>query len=127
MNWYNMVKISQHFEWILPDDYSPDKDQVIVVNIDKFDNEWKNDPYYVSKNGEGMGNPIKYKVWEARYQQSGFVAKMPIVQMGDAGTGKPVIGFIDGRHRYAVYRDSGEKTIPIAVSKDQINLFKKFI
>jgi len=127
MNWYNMVKISQHFEWIFPNEYSPDEYQAIVVNIDKFDNEWKNDPYYVSRGGNKIVNPIKYEVWKARYQQKGFVAKMPVVKIGDAGIGKPVMGFIDGRHRYSVYRDNGEKTIPIIVPKDQIKQFQKFV
>ena len=54
MNWFknikfgfNKMKIAQNFNWITSDDYSPDSHQIITVNIDKFDQAWQKNPYYV--------------------------------------------------------------------------------
>ena len=39
--------------------------------------------------------------------------------------GKPIIKFEDGRHRYAIMRDMGLKSVPVAMDKDSIRIAQR--
>jgi len=116
MNWYTMIK-KAGVQWKTMD-YSPDSQEVVEVNIAKFDASWQNNPFYIAP--EEAGNPKKYEVWEQRYSE-GFHGEMPSAMIGDDN----VVGFLDGRHRYSVSRNNGDTTIPMIVPKEQADKFYK--
>lgn len=113
--------------WIEPDDYDPEIHIIVEIDIEKFDKQWKKNPFYVPSNQAAPTNLLKYSIWNKRHDKKGYKAEMSTVAVGDDGSGNQVVGFIDGRHRYATYRDKGKKTIPIMITIKTLATFQKML
>lgn len=95
-------------------------DKPVCVDTKKFDEAFKKTagsgfyikPYYlmIEAEKEHTDNVLEF-------MKSGMPIKLPEVVVRN-NNGKAEIGFQDGRHRYAIMRDLGFKTIPLAMSKE---------
>lgn len=92
-----------------------------LVNLDiaAFEKAWSKSSFYVGPQGSGgigkrYENVIKYISDNASFEASS-------VYINDEG----VVGFENGRHRYAAIRDAGNKTIPVAMDADSIERAKE--
>lgn len=100
-------------------------DVAVKVSVSKLDKAWKKDTSHVGKDGKGgIRDPGADK---SRYDKAkefvdkGGPVNMPRVNY-DAKKGKVV--FSDGRHRVAVIRDKGKKTIWVTVPRGQAKKVK---
>ena len=96
-----------------------DTDEVVDVNLAKFDQAWSQDIGYIGKGGVG-GIKDRYKEF-LKFLKQGHEIEMPEVSLSDNNI--PV--FTNGRHRTAVFRDLGFTEIPMAVPADQTERFIK--
>jgi len=106
-----------------PKYFDKDKYSIIKIDIDIFDDLWKKDPFYTDKNCRGLTNKEKYDFYLKRYLSKKEYEIEPPTVIFDS---TQLVGILDGRHRYSVYRDMGEKEIPIIALKDQLYLFDKY-
>jgi hypothetical protein len=113
--------------WAEPNDYDPEIHLIVEIDIEKFDKQWKKNPFYVPSNQVAPTNLLKYSIWNKRHDKKGYRAEMSTVAVGDDGSGNQVVGFVDGRHRYATYRDKGKRKIPMMIKKDNLDLFEKIL
>jgi len=91
----------------------------VWVSVDKLDKSWKLDPCYLSP--AVAKNAYRYRrfgEWIAC--RSGEVHMSHVHLDGDA------IGFTDGRHRFAWFRDHGVRFLPITTSPDEASEIKRF-
>ena len=95
-------------------------DKPVYVDAKKFDEAFKEtagsgfyiEPYFCMSEAE-KEHTDKIMV----FMKSGLPIKLPEVVVRN-NNGKAEIGFQDGRHRYAIMRDLGFKTIPLAMDKN---------
>lgn len=113
--------------WIKPDDFDTNKHIIVKVNIQQFDREWKKNPFYVPSNQAAPTNLLKYVIWKKRHNTQNYKAEMPTITTGDDGEGNVVVGFVDGRHRYATYRDMGKRIISMMIEIEKLELFSKML
>lgn len=86
--------------------------QVAVVDVAKLEEALKaSNPLHVGPNAEG-GSTSKYA------QIAAADKPVPLPVLGVLENGQP--GFEDGRHRFAVARDAGATTIPVAMDPDSV-------
>jgi len=123
-----MIKTAGNITWKEPSDFNQERDIVIDISVSKLDSIWRNNEYslYVGKYGTEYGNPQKYESLDKLFKSDdNIIVEMPRIAIGDDGFGKQMVGFIDGRHRFSVFRDHGGQIIPVVIPKKQFLLFKK--
>lgn len=99
-----------------------EKENVIVlVDPQKLDANWSQDKgLYIPPGGGGA------EIKGRREDFRNFLKKgVPIETSKVVLSKKGQVGFVDGRHRYSVFRDNGVKRIPISVPRGQAEKFKK--
>lgn len=98
---------------------------LVEVNTKDFDKLFKetDEAFYINKFGTG-GEEERYSKC-VDYLLSGQELTPSTVVVNEID-GKLRIGFIDGRHRYSVLRDMKIEKIPVAMSKDSIEIAKKY-
>jgi len=94
-------------------------DVVAEVDPQKFDAAWSKDKdFHVGPGGKGgIGNRyenVKRLITEGK--------KLPLPEVSIREDGQ--VGFVDGRHRFAVQRDMGHKKIHVAVDRESIQHIK---
>lgn len=108
--------------------------KVVIVDVAKFDQAWsqnssqylppggKGDNYIPIPNRERPGYNRYDRVGEEvpKFKQDGRGFNMSSVALRDKS---PV--FVDGRHRFAYFRDQGVKQLPISVPKHDAAKMKK--
>lgn len=111
------------YQFVIPD-RAKKYSQVVMVNVEKFDQEWgKDESFYISEAGS---NEISNR--RARFREflaTGEAIEMPEVSARPPHLGDSTVGFTNGRHRFAVLRDLGLKVIPMAVDKKSVPYFKE--
>lgn len=92
-------------------------DEIVWVDVDKFDPMFKKDTgFYVEPGGAGESNvPGRYESFE-QWVQKGEEIETPEVSILDDGRA----AFSNGRNRYAWLRDHGVKQIPVAMDAASI-------
>jgi len=113
--------------WVEPNDYDERIHVIVEIDIEKFDEHWKENPFYVPSNQSVPTNLLKYSIWKNRHNSTNYRAEMSTITLGDDGEENTVVGFVDGRHRYSTYRDQGNKTIPMMIKKDELSFFNSMI
>lgn len=97
------------------------KDVLVSVNVKKFDAAFAKDKYlYIGKGGSG-GIHDRYPAFK-KFLETKTPIEASEVSVRRDGT----VGFTNGRHRYAVMRDSGLKSIPVSMDKSSVKYAKKF-
>lgn len=92
------------------------------LSVKKVNDSWKNDKnYYIQPNGVG-GIGKRYNRFKEFLNSDPDVIYAPVVHIDEDGN----IHFDNGRHRFAVFRDIGYKTLPISISKQSIKNAQKF-
>jgi hypothetical protein len=126
-NWYKKINKQASIQFEPPNTFDPTTEEVITIDINKFDQEWSKNPFYISKDGTGA-NQGKYQYYQNKYDLDEIsTIEMPNIQIGDDGYGNKVVGFQEGRHRYAVMRDNGETHLQIVIPRSEINEFSTLI
>lgn len=108
-------------KFVLPERAASHGDKLVSIDIPKFDSVFKKDAgFYVSPTGEGemAGKREAF----TKFLKTGKPIEAPEVFV-DAQGG---VSFVNGRHRYAVLRDRGETTIPVAMSPEAEANARKF-
>jgi hypothetical protein len=100
-------------QFVLPKRAEAAGDQMVTVDIGKFDVGFAKDPQYIGKGKEDV--PGRRAGFEA-YEKTGKPIETPEVSVSPDGK----VTFINGRHRYAVLRDRGEGSMPMAMSEESI-------
>ncbi len=98
--------------------------EIVDVKTSAFEKlfESSNPSQYIGKPGH-IQVPKRYERLKELFASTQDIEAPEVyVQMEK---GLPIIKFDDGRHRYAVMRDMGLKTIPVAMDKDSIRIAKK--
>lgn len=105
-------------QWTQPMRAKNAGDKIVNVNVKAFDQGFAKDPLYLAHGEEGVKG--------RRQGVEDFIATGKPVEMAEAAV-RPdgAISFINGRHRYSVVRDRGEKTIPISMSPESADLARK--
>lgn len=97
-------------------------DVLVDVNVQAFDASWKRDTdFYVAPGGQG-GIGKRY----AGFGQFLITTKEAIESSEVYVDATGQVTFSNGRHRFAVLRDQGATTIPVAMSPDAILNARKF-
>lgn len=100
-------------------------DVMVDVDVDKFDRMWKKSDqhgdFYIGPGGSGAAIKGRYPrfVEFIKVNQS---YEVPEVHVGPDGR----IGFTNGRHRFSVLRDQGNKVLPMSMNPEAIENAKKF-
>lgn len=94
------------------------------MNIDKIEKSFSGDKdFYVSSNGaNSKQSTMKYNRFKEFLSTKPKHIDAPSLHIDDSGK----VQFENGRHRFAVFRDMGEKTIPVSLSKEARLNAKKF-
>ena len=95
------------------------QDQVVWIDVSKFDRDWRQDPYaYVGPGGQfGIVNALGNRYDQfGRWFDRGLPIEMPEVGIADRGG----VYFKNGRHRFAWMRDHGVHALPVAVSPEDV-------
>jgi hypothetical protein len=90
-------------------------DELVNIDIEKFDKNFASQPdWYVGPQGTGKGNI------PGRYERAGeFIKGNKQVNASEVSIdSEGKVSFIDGRHRYANFRDQGVKSLPMAMSRE---------
>ncbi|MDD4242816.1 MAG: hypothetical protein PHG08_00755 [Bacilli bacterium] len=92
--------------------------KIVHVNTEPFDKGFKKDVgFYIGKNGteNSIGNRYNgFKEFLAHPDNKDIeVSEVAVHKDGR-------VSFGNGRHRYAVMRDMGQKTIPVAMDKESL-------
>jgi hypothetical protein len=120
MRYTEIIKESPQFTLSRQSQRSGEK--MVNVDVQKIDQSWKKDhEFYIGPNGEnGIRN---------RYGNFGEFMKntKDAIEVSEIGVGENgQVYFTNGRHRFAYMRDSGAKTLPVAMNDESIELAKKF-
>jgi len=97
-------------------------DAVVWVDTNKFDQEWKKDEgFYIGLGGVASISNRYQRFGE--FLRTGQEIEMPQVSLRFNPSRRSQVGFINGRHRFAVLRDAGLKSIPVSISKKEADKF----
>lgn len=88
--------------------------KLVNVDIPALEKAWSKSSFYVGPSGEGGIGKRYENVLKHIQDNSAFEASS--VYIREDG----VVGFENGRHRYAAIRDAGNKTIPVAMDAESI-------
>jgi hypothetical protein len=93
----------------------------LVVDIAKVDASWREDVGFYLPPGEGLrwGEPRGFLDTLTRKRRP---VRMPCLILHPRGN----VGFVDGRHRFALFRDLGATSIPVRVDRCDLAGFKPF-
>lgn len=88
--------------------------RLVNVDIRAIEKMWSKSDFYVGPDGEGgigkrYANVLKYIQDNSSFEASSVYVKPD-----------GVVGFENGRHRYAAIRDAGNRTIPVAMDAESI-------
>ena len=95
----------------------------VLASVARMEPAWQaNKEMYVGKGGAGGigGRYDRFGAWMAGRKEP---VEMPRVGLGY--NDPSMVGFGNGRHRWAWLRDNGETAIPVVVDKEQAEEFKK--
>lgn len=98
--------------------------ELVVLDAEKVEELFKNDGSYYIKPGAPNGIDRRYD-GVIEYLKTGQDIDASTIHIRD-DNGKPALGFIDGRHRFCVYRDMGMPRIPFAMDSESVSVAKKF-
>lgn len=93
-------------------------DKLVMVNVEKFDEAWQRSDrgtagFYIGRGGTGSSIGDRYD----RFHE--FAKSAPSMEASDVHVDENGrIGFGNGRHRFSVLRDAGNKVIPVAMSAE---------
>lgn len=85
------------------------------INVDKVDKLFSKDDSYIGYGGKG-GIETRYEDFN-KYLHTGRKIFASRISIEEDHTGKPVVSFEDGRHRYAVLRDKGFEALPFSLDE----------
>jgi hypothetical protein len=106
------------------------KYKVVVVDVKKFDEAWSKDtgmylppggaggnyiPIYDRSKPEGYNRYHRVGEEAPKFKEAGKEFDMPTV-----GLKYGIPNFIDGRHRFAYFRDLGVKHLPVSVPREDV-------
>ena len=97
---------------------SSQPDEVMIwVDVDQLDALWREtDPTaYIPTEGEGQSEVRGRREGVKRFLATGKHLQAPRLDVGVRG-----LGFVDGRHRFAVLRDQGARRVAVMVPRDQV-------
>ena len=93
------------------------------IPVDKIEQSFsKNKDYYISQGGGGAAIGNRYNRFKEFLQSNPKEVHSPSIHINDSGD----VHFNNGRHRYAVLRDSGVKHIPVSMDRESRKNAKKF-
>lgn len=112
-------------DWYLEQGYSKKeandfKHILVNGNVNEIDKLWKKTELYI----DPFSNSNKY-INSKNDIIEGKVDVPPIISINDLDENNLELFFENGRHRFANLRDAGVKNIPIIISNDNFDLFKK--
>jgi hypothetical protein len=93
-------------------------DVLVSLHVRRFDVAWSKEGaegIYVGANGYGSNAIHRYRNFQKWLAAHDY---MRASEVGVSDDGK--VGFRNGRHRYAVLRDLGRRTIPAAMSPESV-------
>ena len=97
----------------------------VVVDVAKIDASLRRDPEsHVGPGGTGAAIGGRYEEFE-RFLAKAKAGKTPIQQPQGGLTEDGEFTLIDGRHRFAVFRDQGAEAIPVSVRKSDAAKIRK--
>lgn len=91
-------------------------ERIVNVNIAKVDRDWENTGYHISPNSGGKAKNASDFLSSLKEGDTFTAPSLGVSKYSD-GT---VIGFDDGRHRFAAMRDAGMKTAPVSMDEASI-------
>jgi hypothetical protein len=112
-----------------PDPYTQQNYVLVNVDVARFDAAFQNESFqYISRGGGGNAIAERYPRFQEHLESGKPIYASTVYLEADGPPGDQTLraSFNDGRHRYAVLRDMGMKTMPIAVHKDGLKLLKAF-
>lgn len=96
----------------------------VFVDVKKFDEAYRDTGFYI-RGYNDLEDSEKVRIDNVvKYMHSGLPIKLPEVFIR-VKEGKPEVNFKDGRHRYAVIRDMGFDTIPLAMDEESYKIAGK--
>ena len=120
------MKRGERIFWAAPRQPSPDwgdqeEDVVVWVSVLALDAAWKLDnDNYIEPGGKGAAIDDRYQRFGKWLRQTADPVELPVV-----GVENGVVGFTDGRHRFAWLRDQRMSAIPVQVPSDQAREFER--
>ena len=98
------------------------RERLITVSTAKLDRAWQRDgSSYLPKRGEGKSEVRGRREGVQRFLTTGRPLQAPRISIGKDGG----VSFVDGRHRFAVLRDSGVKRIAVMVRGNQLQAARR--
>jgi hypothetical protein len=98
--------------------------RLVTVDVVKLDRAWKpTGDHYIDLDGHGanIGRLERFEGWLT--ENPGKAIEASTVYLSDE---RNWVWFHDGRHRFAVLRDLGYRTIKVAVRRGQAARFRKY-
>jgi hypothetical protein len=102
----------------LPERFDKDEDEVVWLDVAKFDELWRGDFNYIER------DPSAQKGLHNRYHavgnwiMTGRDVHMPHASGDEYFASNGVVTFGDGTHRFSWVRDHGARAIPVVMNKD---------
>ena len=96
-------------------DENDDQQDMVLVNVDVagVDQLWSNDPgFYIGHGGDGSIKS-RYSDFGKWLQQNNAPIIAPTMSIGKNGE----VSFVNGRHRFAWFRDHGYATLPVSLDR----------
>ena len=89
----------------------------VMIDVKSLDDAWQSDPFYIRSKSEGNSKYAEALDYICNLKS----CASPHIGLDSEGK----VGFFDGRHRFAVLRDLGLKSIKVAVSKEDYSKIKR--
>ena len=93
------------------------------MNDEKFDEIFAQNQQYIGKYGAG-GIGTRYSDF-IKYMESGMPIHASTVVVTEENN-RPIVSFVDGRHRYSVMRDLGFERIPVSMDESSKEVAEKY-
>lgn len=104
-----------NFSYTYNNNDEKEHNHLVNINVEKFDNLFKNSDYYIGEKGVGQIRD-RYSRFGEWFKSSDENLHAPYVSFNDKNEPE----FTNGRHRYAWLRDNNVKHIPMTMtSKDK--------
>lgn len=119
------MRRSNSIQWAEPrqphSDWGDEQDAVVWVSVPALDAAWMLDVgCYIEACGKGAAIDDRYSQFGEWFVASSDPVELPVVSIED-----DIVGFTDGRHRFAWLRDHGVLAIPVQVPADQAHEFEQ--
>jgi hypothetical protein len=109
----------------LPERLDKDEDEVVWLDVAKFDELWRGDFNYIERDPNAKKGLYNRYYGVGNWIMAGKDVDMPLAGGDEYFASTGTVSFTDGTHRFSWVRDHGGRAIPVVMNKDDCAEIKR--